>query len=675
MIHSPPSGQVVDLLEDSQIVAAVCLEERKGKLRLLTESGREVSVSSKQVVHVHALRLDIDQAREALTRALQSRATCRQALMATVDMSGLWEVLKDEAGDFAATELAELALNEAGDDQVAAVLGALYRDRVYFRARGEGFRPTDATTVAAILTQRTREEEKAIRTRRVSEWLRAVWDGQLVSAPPEGPEIIEMLKDVALNGEEARTRERLMEILRAAGLNEEGAPFQLLVRLGTWALDENLMLLRLDTRCEHPPEVLSAASLLAQVSRWSWQDLPREDLTERTIYTVDSATTRDVDDGLSLTAIHGGFEVGIHITDVATVIPQDSILDSEARLRGTSIYLPDLLIPMLPTVISEGLCSLEEGVLRPAVSLLLTVDEAGTVCAQRFALTVVRVTQHVTYKEVDAALASDNSSPWHTLLTIARAWRAARRAQGALFLAFPEVTVMVGEGGEARIEREDRETGAQVLVSEMMIQVNRLTAMVLKEAGIACLYRSQAAPRERLFDGVVPHDLWLNYRQRMQLSRAETGVEPAVHHGLGIDAYVTASSPLRRYADLVNQRQFIAFLRGKSPPYSVADLNALLTTIERPVSQASLLEQNRRRYWLLRVLEQRRGLEVIALVVAIFGHRIQITLPEFMLETVLSTATHSNLQPGQWLRVRITRVQALEDILRVEVIADYANPM
>ncbi|CAK0742886.1 exoribonuclease II [Gammaproteobacteria bacterium] len=664
----PTRGQILDLLENNQVVAAVCLEERKGKLRLLTESGREINAASKQVVHLHDLYLDTDQAREALTRVLQIRAVRREALVAEVDIPGLWEVLKDETRHFAAIELAELAFGEGNDDQIAAVLHALYRERIHFRGRGDtGFRPTDAATVAAVLIQRAREEEKVTRARRVSDWLRAACDGQLLPIPPEGTEIIEMLKDLALNGEESRSRERLREIFRVAKLDEKEAPFQLLVRLGVWDPDENLMLLRLDTRRVLPDKVEKEARILADATNWSWQKDPRLDLRELTVYTVDSASTLDVDDALSLTVVPGGFEVGIHITDVSAVIRRDSLLDGEARLRGTSIYLPDLYIPMLPTVISEDLCSLTEGVLRPAISLFVTVDTAGAVRARRFAFTVLRVIRR-TYKEVDALLASDEKSPWHTFLAIAQSWRAERWARGALFLTFPELTVTVATDGKVNVEREECETGARILVSEMMIQANRLSAAVMKEAEVPCIYRGQTAPRERLFEGVVPDDLWLNYRQRMQLSRAEVGIEPIVHHGLGVESYATISSPLRRYADLVNQRQFAAFLRGEPLPYTMLELKAILSAIERPVSQSSLLEQNRRRYWLLRLLEQRRGLETDALVVAIHGQRIQIVLPEFMLETTLPATTYFSLQPGQWLRVEITRANALEDILRVEIV-------
>ena len=683
MSHLPLSGQIADLVEDSRVVAVVCLEERKGKLRVLTESGREANASSKQVLHVHDAHLDVGQSRDVLIRALQTRAAAREALVPAIDVPELWEVLQEENSDFSVRDLAELTFGSASDDQISAMFCALYRDRVYFRSRAERFHPTDAATVTAILTQRAREEEKEARTRRVSAWLRASWERQQPPTPPEGPALIEMLKDVALNGEEAQSRTALMEVLRSAGLhNETDVCFQLLVRLGEWDLHENLLLLRLETRQTLPPEAAAEAEQLAQTTHWAWQEEAREDLTDRVIYTVDSVTTKDIDDGLSLIPLPGGgFEVGIHITDVAALVARDSALDIEARMRATSIYLPDQHIPMLPPVISEDLCSLREGALRPAISLLITVNDLGEVCAWRFASTILRVSQRATYKDVDAILANPSdmderdasSLPWHTLLRIARTWRAARQACGALFLTFPEITITVGETGTVRIEREEREKDSQVLVSEMMIQTNHLAATALMNAGIPCLYRGQAAPRERLFEGAVPLDLWINYRQRMQLFRAENKTDPIFHHGLGLEAYAMTSSPLRRYTDLVNQRQLVAWLRNEPPPYTTTDLDAILTEIDRPVSQSSLLEQNRRRYWLLRLLEERRGLETMALVVAIYGQRVQLTLPEFMLETAIPAGSHPDIQPGQWLQVRVTRVQAMEDILRVVVIRTQVN--
>ncbi len=676
MSHLPRPGQVADLVEDSRIVSVVCLEERKGKLRILTESGREANVSAKQVLHVHDLHLDTSHVREALIRTLQTRAAAREALTTTINVPELWEVLKDEASDFSVVDLTELTFGTTSDDQIAAMLSALYRDRVYFRSRNERFHPTDAETVTAILTQRAREVEKLARTRRVSDWLRTAWEGEPTPPPPEGGALIEMLKEVALYGEEAQSHGQLMETLRTAGLhNEENLCFRLLVRLGEWGLNENLLLLRNGTRQEIAPEAALEAQQLSQTTQWAWQEEAREHLSGLTIYTVDSATTKDIDDALSITALPDGFEVGIHITDVAAVVSRDSALDAEARLRGTSIYLPDRHIPMLPLEISENLCSLRVGIPRPTISLFITVTEAGEIRAVRFALTVLCVDHRTTYKEVDSALTEggDAATPWRTLLNIAKGWRAAREAAGAMFLTFPEVTITVGEQSEVSIERDDGERDSQILVSEMMIQINHLAAVTLMKAAIPCFYRGQAAPRERLFEGAAPTDLWLNYRQRMLLYRAENKTDPIFHHGLGLDAYAMTSSPLRRYTDLVNQRQLVAYLRNEPPPYTIQDLDAILADIERPVGQSSLLEQNRRRYWLLRLLETQRNLETMALVVAIYGSRIQITLPDFMLDTTLAAGSNPDIQPGQWIQVRVTRAQAMEDILRVIVVRTQVN--
>ena len=669
-MNLPSPGQLLDLFDDNRIVAAVCLEERKGKLRILTESGRELNVSPKQVVYSYSARLDIEQAREGLIRALHNRASRYQVQSDKVDIQGLWEILQEDPRDYPATELADLALGDQGDDAVAGVLRALLNERIHFRQRPEGFRPTDPAVVAQMLTQRQREEEKESRLRRLSAWLQGVASGQTgLEVPPEGQEVIALLKEAALNGEEVRSRDRLGELLRQAGLHEEGTPFDLLVKLGEWSPHENLLLLRLGTPQQWPEEVLAEAEALANAPQLPWQQEQREDLQHLPLYTVDSASTLDVDDGLSLVPLaEGGWEVGIHITDVAAVVPPDGPLDQEARRRGTSVYLPDLRIPMLPPVLSENLCSLSAGQHRPAISLLIQVDNTATVRSWRLALTIVRVTERLTYDEVDRRLANGDSDYWQPLLTIAQAWRQARQANGALFLTFPEVTVTVGEEGKVTIKRDTREAPSQLVVSEMMIQANHLTATALNQAGLACVYRGQPAPRERILEGPVPDDLWINYRQRMQLSRAESKTEPTIHHGLGVETYTTASSPIRRYLDLTVQRQLRSWLQGKTPAHDKQTLATILTEIDSPVGQASQLEQNRRRYWLLHHLEKHRGLELPALVINHYGQRIQCVLPDYMLETALPTAGNGGLQPGQWLRVKISRVRAIEDILKVDVV-------
>ncbi len=659
-------GQIVEFIEEGRVICAVCLEERKGRVRCLTESLREVSLSSPRLVHLSEERLPLNQSRESLARHLQGRSAMRQELAKQVQVEELWELLREEGGEYTPRELAELAFGRAGDDQCSAVIRAMLADRLHFKFRVHGFRPNDQETVEKILAQRNREEEKERQIQNGAEWLRAVWAGRQGPPPAEGQEIVEVLKDYALYGKGARSAQAAEEMLRRAGLTHPLAAFNTLVRMGVWSPDENLHLHRHGTRREFPPAALEQAmALKGMASAATGWPGSREDLRDRPIYTIDEPHTKDVDDALGIEPLPGGFRVGIYIADVSGLIPKGSPLDREAASRATSIYLPEERIPMLPSEVSEGLCSLLEGETRAAVGLILDVDHHGRLTGHRFCLCWIRVKRRMSYAEVDE-VADDPQWPLGALFRIARAWREERVRNGALLLPLPEVSVKVDEAGQISLERRDRETPSQVLVSEMMIQANRLAARCLKEASIPAIYRAQGEPRERIVEA-YGGDLLLNYRQRRLLNRAEFLLEPGLHTGLGVEAYVTVTSPIRRFHDLVMQRQLVAHIRGEAPPYNREELEEILRDSEEILAQAAQMEQARQRYWLLRYLEGRKGLTTQALVLGRYGKKVQILLPEFMLESSLPAASAPWLQEGMGVTVRILRAKAMEDELRVEI--------
>lgn len=659
-------GQIVEFIEEGRVICAVCLEERKGRVRCLTESLREVTLSTPRLVHLSEERLSLNQSRESLARHLQGRSAVRQELAKQVEVEDLWELLREEGEEYSPKELAELAFGRAGDDQSSAVIRAMLKDRLYFKFRVKGFRPNDQETVEKILAQRSREEQKERQIQHGAEWLRAVWAGRREPPPAEGQEIVELLKDYALYGKGARSAQAAEEMLRRAGLTHPLAAFSALVKMGVWAADENLHLHRLGTRREFPPAVLEYARALGELSHaLSDGDVAREDLRELSVYTIDEPHTRDIDDALGIEPLPEGFRVGIFIADVSGVIPKGSPLDREAALRATSIYLPEERIPMFPSEVSEGLCSLHEGETRPAVGLLVDVDSHGKLMDHRFCLCWIRVKRRMSYAEVDE-VANDPQGPLGILFRIARAWREERVRNGALLLPLPEVTVKVDEAGQIALERRDRETPSQVLVSEMMIQANRLAAQRLKEASIPAIYRAQGEPRERIVEA-RGGDLLLNYRQRRLLNRAEFLLEPGFHTGLGVEAYVTVTSPIRRFHDLVIQRQLVAHIRGEAPPYNREEIEGILMDSEEILAQAAQMEQARQRYWLLRYLEGIKGLTTHALVLGRYGKKVQLLLPEFMLEASLPAGLAPWLQEGMELTVRIVRAKAMEDELRVEI--------
>ncbi len=214
--------------------------------------------------------------------------------------------------------------------------------------------------------------------------------------------------------------------------------------------------------------------------------------------------------------------------------------------------------------------------------------------------------RRLSYEDVDLAV-ENGDQIMECLYRIALGFRSQRVETGALLLPLPEVTVRIENSGEIILERRDRESPAQILVSEMMIRANWIAALCMKEASVACLYRVQPEPRERIVEGGLQGDLFRNYKQRKLLNRAITQLEPGFHSGLGLSPYTTVTSPIRRYVDLVVQRQLAAILKGDPPPFSPNDLENILSQCEEAASQAAQMEQARQRYWLLRYLEQKEG--------------------------------------------------------------------
>jgi exoribonuclease-2 len=660
-------GQIIEFIEEGRIVTAVFLDEHKGRIRALTETQREVRLSPSRLVHVSSRRIPTNQPRERLVESLRDIAQKRDQLASQVDVKGLWEVLHEEADEYPLAELAELSFGHtAGDEERSAVLRAMLADRVYFRFRVHGFRPNDPQTVEKILIQRSREEEKERLIEQGSQWIRQLWSGQGGSPPQQWEQIVELLKEFAIYGKGAPRAKTCEQLLKRAGMTNPLAAFKVLVKLGIWPEDEDLLMHRFGTRKDFPAAVLQEAQQIADhQSLRLKEDSSRESLVELHCITIDSPQTLDIDDALSVEESPEGLQVGIHISDVSFTVPIGSALDREAALRGTSLYLPSMRIPMLPPRLSEDLLSLRSGELRPAVSLLLHVSPQGHILSHRFCLSWIRVRRRLTYDEADEMIASGDPR-LRSLLDLARQLRQRRIQNGALLLPLPEVTVRVSHDGTIELERRDRESPSQILVSEMMILANRLAAQFLKEAGIPTIFRAQPEPRERVVEDALP-DLFRSYIQRKLLNRAEYSLEPSFHHGLGVEFYTTLTSPIRRFLDLVMQRQFVATLRGEPAPYDAQSLEKLLMEQEEVLAQAAQLEQSGHRYWLLRYLEARPGMETRGLVLGHQGNRIQVLLMDFMIEASLPAASAPDLRAGQEVWVRITRARPREDELKIEL--------
>jgi exoribonuclease-2 len=654
-------GNIVEFIDRQKILCAVVLEVKAQRLRLLTENSRELSLSAGRLLSRDRQRLDVSIGRSRLVEILKEVAIRRQALVAQVAVRDLWEVLNAEQQWIDLETMTAFCFpNSANGDHRSAVIRALFNDRLFFRFSPDRFFPNSEEQVERLSAQRREEARRQRVIEKGGDWLRRFLarqtGGESEKDGEHARECIDVLKAYYLFDKESPDHLLARGVLDRAGLGGGEDLFPLLVRLGVFSENENIEILRREVPVEFPPEVLEGGGP-AEALRAAFQDPRRQDLTPLELMTIDGQSTLDFDDALSLETFSDGCRLGIHIADVAQFVRRGDPLDREALARGSSIYMPDRKIPMLPPVLAEGYCSLKAGELRPAISTLIDFSPELEIRGYRIVPSIVRVRDQLTY--FDANLAADQDPRLVLWRRIARKFRDERLAVGAVHISVPEIGVWLGESGEISVNRVNRESPGRMLVTEIMILANALMAKFLVEHRQPAVFRSQPDPRERLYRG-EEGSLFQHWMQRRLLNRFVLSHEAGKHSGLGLDAYLTATSPIRKYFDLVCQRQVRA-VQGFEEPYRADEIDRVIQLMEIPMANVMKLQASRQRFWLLKFLEQRIGQKEEAIVLVRRRHSYQVLLTEYMLECDLPLTGAPGLKPEDVLQVTIQRVDARRD--------------
>jgi len=384
----------------------------------------------------------------------------------------------------------------------------------------------------------------------------------------------------------------------------------------------------------HPEECVeqareAAAQFEAEIAAWKEKGaagLPgRLDLTDEFIITIDPPDAKDYDDAISIKRTRDGWELGVHIADVAHFIPLDSPLDAEARDRSNSVYLPRLVIPMLPEVLSNGICSLQEGVPRFCKSAFMVYDNHGNVRSEGVAQTLIRSSKRLTYLEAQALIDGDltlarkhaKTPPKYTdqlletlreMDRLAKVIQARRDREGMISLDLPDVVLIYDERGHVvDAERED-DAFTHKLIEMFMVEANEVLARLFENLGVPLLRRIHPEPipgdvdtlrrvamvagfriprnptREEL-QGLLkatagtPAARAVHFAVLRTMSKAEYSPALVGHFALASSAYAHFTSPIRRYADLTVHRALAEYLRrtdnGRRRPKGEAEARAL----------------------------------------------------------------------------------------------------
>jgi exoribonuclease-2 len=662
------SGSIVEYIDRQKIMCAVVLEVKNQRLRLLTENNREVNLSPNRLLHKDKMRLDLTLGRDQMVDALKQVVQKRQKLTKNIDIRDLWEVLNSEQNWIDLATMTEFCFpKSASGDHESAVIRALFNDRFYFKFNPDGFLPNSEKQVERLAAQRQKEERKNKIIEAGGSWLKSVLKTSGTSDPqPLSDDIqqyIEILRSYYLFEKESKDYTIAKALIARAGIESIEAIFEILVKLGVYDEDENIDLHRYHVSADFPERVLAVAAQLAGSNSIASFDASRKDLSDMPLMTIDGQGTLDFDDALSIEEKGGAFRLGVHIIDVGHFVQKGDVVDQEALSRGSSIYMPDQKISMLPSALAEGLCSLKAGELRPAISIMINLSPLAEIMDYEIFPSLIKVKHQLTYYDVNV-YAEENRNIL-ILRDIAEKFRKKRLDARAVQITVPEINVWVNQNRDIAINRINRESPGRMLVSEIMIMANWLMAKYLKEHRLPAIFRSQPEPRERLYKN-NSGTLFQNWMQRRLLSRFILSANPDWHSGLGLDAYVTATSPIRKYSDLVTQRQIRASL-GLEEVYTVEQLTEIIQLLEVPMSFVGRFQFTRHRYWLLKYLENQIGQKEEAIVLHKTRRNYQILLTQYMLECDMPIPTGIDLKPEDLIQITIQRVNARRDILQVSI--------
>lgn len=360
-----------------------------------------------------------------------------------------------------------------------------------------------------------------------------------------------------------------------------------------------------------PPEVLEEAERVSQY-KITGKDLKgRLDLRRASICTIDGEDAKDLDDAISVSRTEDGYELGVHIADVSHYVREGSAVDAEARLRGTSVYFADRVIPMLPKELSNGVCSLNAGQDKLTFSAVVRLDRDGGILSYHFQKSVINSKVRGVYSEVNRLFAQtadaqllEKYAPVLDSLKAARELadviRRRSRANGTMDLESGESRFTLDENGVC-VDVQPRVSGeAEEMIEQLMITANQAAAKLAKEKQIPFVYRVHENPDPHRVESLVqlvdalgfntkalkagdpttadfsalleqargtPAQKVISHQILRTMEKAKYSTEPLGHFGLALADYCHFTSPIRRYPDTAVHRILTALLENKDKEY------------------------------------------------------------------------------------------------------------
>lgn len=381
-----------------------------------------------------------------------------------------------------------------------------------------------------------------------------------------------------------------------------------------------------DLPLEFPEKVLNQAERVAKpVSEADRQG--RQDLRDWQMVTIDGEDAKDLDDAVSIAREGDCYILGVHIADVTNYVQENSALDREAFKRGTSVYLVDRVIPMLPHTLSNGICSLNQGEDRLALSCIMKIDEKGRVVDHEIAETVIRVDQRMSYTSVKKILEDHDPEEmkkyqelvpmFEEMSRLSKILREHRRIRGSIDFDFPETKMILDEKGRPLELQPYERNVATRMIEDFMLLANETVAEDYYWQELPFVYRTHEAPDEEKIRTLAtfinnfgysmhvganevrpkeiqkllakvegsPQEAMISRLALRSMKQAKYTPENSGHFGLAAAYYTHFTSPIRRYPDLQIHRIIKDNIRGRMQEEKIVHYDKILPEVTKHASE------------------------------------------------------------------------------------------
>lgn len=545
--------------------------------------------------------------------------------------------------------------------------------RPFKRGRGRGAEHAEIKIVSVL--QRARTE--IVGTFRQ--------EGHTLFIAPDDPRLFRDVLVAAEDAGDARPNDKVavrITVWPSRHMNPAGVVVRVFGQRGDLEAERLSVVHEYNLRYEFPPEVAHAAARFG--GEPSAADLAgRADLTNEEIFTIDPEDAKDFDDAISIRRLGEGWEIGVHIADVSHYVKPDSPLDREARARGTSVYLPGQVIPMLPEALSNNLCSLQPHKTRLTKTARIRVNADGSLGAFDVQASFIRSIHRFNYKEVQrvlegASLPRGQERLQELLLEThkaAQTMRGARRRAGMLEMDIPEAHTVTDEAGRTIGVDLRRSDASHQLIEQFMLAANECVARYLLRHRLPYICRAHDDPdTEALTDfrqtaKILGHNLpapgtraqiqkfleklagkpdayLMNYLLLRSMKMAEYSAEDKPHYAIAAENYLHFTSPIRRYPDLLAHRVLQEHWAGRLKEQGRQEY----WRAGMPVWAAHSTETERNAEQAERSITMRRLLDFVgqrntpmdAVITSVESYGLRLHLREFLLDGVIRLSSLSD---------------------------------